>query len=288
MNYVRKHWQGRHSFAKTVGLNVVLFNVTILLALNKFIAASRAHNYVPPTLIIILMLLICLVILLWQSVGAYRSASRSIARHGSSASYYCVFAVMLGSSLFILGNLVTLSVGFIDYRQEAVDAYKPPKRNFTLTIADTGSLIFSGDVDRGATDALRQHAKNLPKGAQLTLNSLGGLIVEARGMAKVVNEYGLHTHVVQRCYSACTLVFISGLERSLDVQGELGFHQYDVYSQTPLPWIKPAQEQQKDLKLFRDKQIAEWFLTQAYNTPHESIWIPVRHELISAGVIRDE
>jgi len=255
------------------------------IALNRFVVRSELAGHSPPPLIIALLLLVCSVILLWQAVGAFRSATNVITRYGSSASYYGVLAVVLISCTFILGSFVTLSAGFIDYQQQAVDAYKPPKPNFKIISSSTSGLIFDGDIDRGATKALRKAAQSLPAETRLSLNSMGGLIVEARGMANVVNEFGLSTRVVQRCYSACTLVFIAGAQRSLGEQAELGFHQYDVYSQSPLPWIVPEEEQEKDLKRFRDKQVADWFLEKAYNTPHESIWVPLRDELVSAGVV---
>lgn len=286
--YICKHWHGRHSLLQAVGLNVVVLNALVALVLHQLIAWYRDSGEVPRTWLIVLLSLVCTLVLAWQVVGAFRCATRSIRRYGSSGAYYGVLAVMLVSVAFIYGSLATLSAGFIDYRQEAVDAYTPPKPKFELTLSTTERLVFEGDIDRGATLALRSAAKKLPSGAVLILNSSGGLIVEARGMAKVVEEYGLYTRVTQRCYSACTLVFIAGFERSLGKRGELGFHQYDVYAQSPLPWIEPEKEQQKDRALFQQKQVAKWFLDKADSTPHQSIWVPLREELVSAGVVSDD
>lgn len=285
LSYINNHWKGLHSFRKSIGLNIVLFNSVIIIFLKQLISWFEVHRQIPPVVFIVCLLIACLIILLWQTIGAFRSASISIRQNGSSAHFYCVLAVMLVSATFVLGSFATLSGGSIDYRQAAVDAYTPPEKQFLLSQSRTGVLSFTGDIGRGATAALREAAQELSAGTQLTINSWGGLIVEARGMAKVVKEFGLSTHVVERCYSACTLVFIAGSKRSLGPQGELGFHQYNVYAQLPLPWIKPGAEQEKDAALFREKHVADWFLKKAYSTPHQSIWVPQRDELTAAGVI---
>lgn len=249
------------------------------------ISGFQKHDRVPQNILLVSLLVFCSLLLIWQTIGGFRSATRRIEEFGSSAHYYVVLVVVLICGTSIFGKIASLSGGSIDYRQAAVDAYTPPERQFELGMNEAGVLVFNGDIDRTATVALRKIARGLNSGTQLTLNSKGGLIVEARGMANTVKEFGLHTHVNEHCYSACTLVFIAGAERSLGLQGELGFHQYDVVSQTPLPWIVLKEEQEKDLAYFQEKNVAGWFLEKAYSAAHRSIWIPRRDELIAAGII---
>lgn len=288
IHYLREHWTGRHGFVQAVGVNVVLLNILIVLLLEQYIKWGERSGQSPHTLLLVAMAVFFIATLLWQSVGAFRSATLSIRNHGSSAHYYGVLGAVLISSVTILGNLATLNGGYIDYRQRAVDEYRAPIPHFNIEKSPAGLLTFSGDIDRGATQALREIVSELPLGATLTLDSVGGLIVEARGMANVVKEYSLHTHVTRQCFSACTLVFIAGSLRTMDDSGSLGFHQYDVYSQSVLPWIVPEDEQKKDFSLFWEKQVPQWFLEKAYSTPHDSIWLPTRDELIAAGVIENE
>lgn len=283
--YIHNHWVGKHGFTQAVCVNIVLLNSCIAFVLNRLVAWFQTNQQGPHFLFMIVMLLLCLSLLVWQATGAFRSASTCIKQSGSSAHYYGVLAVMLISTASILGGLATLSGGSRDYRQEAIDAYTPPEKTYQLSVTDMGGLTFTGDIGRGATAALSDAVQGVSKGTRFSLQSMGGLIVEARGMAKVVKAAGLHTHVTGRCFSACTLVFIAGFQRSVELEGELGFHQYRVDAQSSLPWIEPELEQEKDQQLFKEKGVAHWFLEKAYLTAHSSIWIPSRNELITAGVI---
>jgi len=111
------------------------------------------------------------------------------------------------------------------------------------------------------------------------------LIAEAQGLANVVKDYQLNTSVLTYCHSACSLVFISGKQRDLGKNAQLGFHQYEVYSKAPLPWIEPIAEQRKDLAYFKEKNVAAWFLDKIYTTEPPDIWIPSQRTLIAARVI---
>ena len=44
-------------------------------------------------------------------------------------------------------------------------------------------------------------------------------------------------------------------------------------------------EQNKDLALFRSKQIDEAFLKRVFATPNQSMWFPAVDTLLSAGVV---
>jgi len=285
LTYLREHWLGRHSFVRAVGLNFVVLNILIVFLLSRLISWSEFSRQIPPFFLVVSMLFLCSVMLIWQATGAFRSASLRIKQHGSSAHYYSVLAVILASCTYLFGSIATLSGGYTDYRQEAVDAYSPPDREYQLGVTTDGTVTFEGVINHGAARALRELTSKLPRGTPLKLNSIGGLIVEARGMANVVEEFGMHTTVSERCYSACTLVFIAGYKRSISEYGELGFHQYNVYSRSPQPWIKTRKEEDRDIALFYEKHIPDWFLEKAYLTPHQSIWIPTLDELLAAGVV---
>jgi len=218
-------------------------------------------------------------------LAAFRAASLRIQNFGSVTNYYSVLAVMLVSAVFTMASVATQYGETIDYAQQAVDEYQPRQPSFNLNLTESNQLMLSGEIGYGATKKLQSLLSQHPQSTVLILNSDGGLIVESRGLANTIKEHQLNTHVIKRCYSACALAFIAGNQRTLAKDALLGFHQYNLISESPMPWINSSIEQEKDLRYFQEKNVAAWFMEQAYGTPHESIWTPSRHTLYTAGVI---
>ena len=61
---------------------------------------------------------------------------------------------------------------------------------------------------------------------------------EGIGVAWTVREQGLNTRAVGRCASACSMIFLAGVERQLDYAGTVGFHFPYVPDTKGLDWIK--------------------------------------------------
>ncbi|MGH1350227.1 MAG: hypothetical protein ACRBBN_05390 [Methyloligellaceae bacterium] len=92
-------------------------------------------------------------------------------------------------------------------------------------------LEASGPIEIGDADTLKKlapYAKLLPHSYRLlSLNSEGGLVVEAIKLADTIRELDFHTIVKggDRCASACSaVVFIAGKVRTVEEGGLLGFH----------------------------------------------------------------
>jgi len=283
--YISDHWHGRHSMNRSLGLNTVCFNVAMVLLFSHLTNWLEVKLAVSNNTLLVLLVGFWLSVLCWQGVGAFRAASLRIQNFGSVTNYYAAFAVMLGCTIFTLASVATQYGEKIDYVQRGVDEYQPPRASFELNLTASKHIMLTGEIGYGATEQLNTLLNQNPKSSILILNSEGGLIVESRGLANTIKQRGLNTHVKQRCYSACTLAFIAGNERSMEKEALLGFHQYNLKSDTSMPWIEPLKEQQKDLRYFQEKNVADWFMEQAYSTPHNSIWTPSPHTLLSAGVI---
>ncbi len=84
----------------------------------------------------------------------------------------------------------------------------------------------------------------------VVLNSVGGVVDTGRLMARIIRSYKANTFVTSgdRCYSACTIVFMGGVLRSN--KGLLGFHN---------AWYQPT------IPLCQVNQLVDEFVTgQAY------------------------
>lgn len=283
-SYISEHWNGQHSLTRSLGLNTIAFNIFTVFVFSYLTDWIQLYWTIPEPALLLALVLFWSTVLCWQTVGAFRSATRHIKNYGSVTSYYVVLAVILSSVIFTFASVATQYGAKIDYVQQGVDEYRAPEPTFDLSVDQLNQLTLSGDIGYGATEKLTSLLEQNTKSNLLILNSDGGLIIEARGLANVIKEHKLNTRVSKRCYSACTIAFIAGHKRSLAINAQLGFHQYNLDS-APLPWIEPLKEQSKDLRYFDEKNVPAWFMKKAYSTPHSSIWTPSKDILFSAGVI---
>jgi len=270
---------------RSLALNTILFNICMVLVFSYLTNWIEVNGSIPDSALLISLIVFWIVVLSWQTVGAFRAASTRIQNYGSVTNYYYVFAVMLTCVIFTLASVATQYGEKIDYVQQGVDEYKPPQPSFELSLGESNQIMLTGEIGYGATEKLNSLLHENPQSSLLILNSEGGLIVESRGLANTIKQHQLNTHVLQRCYSACTLAFIAGNKRSLAKNAQLGFHQYDLERTIAIRWIDPENEQEKDLRYFHEKNVATWFTDKIYDTPHNSIWTPSRQTLHTAGVI---
>ena len=157
---------------------------------------------------------------------------------------------------------------------------------FALRLAaDQRSVALSGIIDFGATRALEALLEAAPEVRVLRLESAGGRVAEARGLATLVHRRALVTSAVRECSSACTLVLLSGERRYLEPGARLGFHRYGLRSPLVGIFLDPEAEQTRDQALFRGQAVADAFLERVAATPHETMWFPTTAELLDAGVV---
>ena len=145
---------------------------------------------------------------------------------GSAMNLYVVFFGLLITVIPVMGGMLSLSDQYNRAQQGAVLSAESSGKSYTLTLLNNEMLAFTGDINFGATRDFVSILAAHPNIQTVLLESDGGVIVEARGMANTILDNGLNTRVESDCYSACTLVFISGRVRSLGDKAALGFHQY--------------------------------------------------------------
>lgn len=83
-----------------------------------------------------------------------------------------------------------------------------------------------GDVDIGFASQLKKALTQNPTVSTVALGSGGGRVMEAIEAGLFIRELGLETTLWNGCYSACTLVFLGGVERKIwSPYPTLHFHQ---------------------------------------------------------------
>ncbi len=288
MSYLRDHWHGRHSLARSFWVNFVLLRLLVE-GLERLIQ--------PPTLVepqslavasVALFVLGQLVLYPWQVVGLVRATNAHIKHLGSMSAALGVHLTIAVSLLLVASSAFSTYQNLFLYAEsyrESLANRQPrvPDYRFKLVEADKG-LHLSGPLDPGITRDLRAFVEQKPQVVRIILESDGGHVFEARGLAALIQEKGFDTLVESSCKSACATVFIAGRIRSLTPDAKIGFHQYELQANLPTALIDVEAEQRKDRLFYQSQGVGEAFLERVFDRPHEEIWEPSSQELVDAGV----
>lgn len=99
-----------------------------------------------------------------------------------------------------------------------------------------GSLHVFGPVTKGYHSRLVKALNSHPKIKEIALGSDGGNVREALLAGAEIRKRGLNTTLWNPCYSACPLVFLGGVERTIwSPYPELGFHKISDGNGNPVP-----------------------------------------------------
>jgi len=102
-----------------------------------------------------------------------------------------------------------------------------PKATFHVK---DGALFVLGDITAGFAEELARALAENSKIDSVALGSAGGSIIDAIKAGRMIRSLGLKTVLWANCYSACTIVFLGGVERLIwSPYPELGFHQASIY-----------------------------------------------------------
>ena len=150
-------------------------------------------------------------------------------------------------------------------------------------VLEERAIIIDGQIANGLSRDIKVLLAEERSINKIVLNSDGGRIFEARGVARQIIERGLDTFVVGHCRSACTIAFMAGKTRSLGENGQLGFHSYRLNG--VMAFVDPEEEQEKDRAFFLRQGLDPGFVERIFATPHSDMWQPHAERLLDAGVI---
>lgn len=288
--YVTDHWQGNHPLLLSFWLNFVLLGMVVNY-LERFILPPYIEQpQITIMAAVTYFVIVRLLIYPWQIIGLLRVCDRSLSAIGGNlwarAAQGGVVLSLLITLITVFSTFQTLFVYSRHYA--ALTAPVSPNQNtdYSLSLIKNNTLIhLKGDFTPGITRAVAALLQITPGIRGILLDSDGGRIYEARGIARLVREYGLQTYSVADCKSACTIAFISGSSRILVADARLGFHQYKLDSRSGHPFIDIQAEQEKDRALFVSQNITGEFVQRIFDKPHHEIWFPTPRELVAAGVV---
>jgi ATP-dependent protease ClpP protease subunit len=208
--------------------------------------------------------------------------------------------------LVLVGHLFSLTFAHAD------ESTNLEKSRFVI---EGTRLIFNGDVTRedgydgieyADAKELRQLLRENPGITLMELNSEGGVTGASLEMAAAVIDYAVDTVVIDTCESACTLVFMSGKNRTLVQGARLGFHsaswardnmkQYYEETRETSGWLdefafaswayeEGMRDMNKELELMASQGIDIQFMIRIAYVNFSDMWYPTRDELMRFGVI---
>ncbi|APG47542.1 hypothetical protein [Phaeobacter porticola] len=228
------------------------------------------------------------ILLLWQARCFLRSADAHIRDTGHLAPVWggylaILFAGFATVTLWWDAVLIASTPVEPDYAEQERLAREAL---YDLSITPDGRrLIFAGEIPHGLTRRIAAMMEDAPALREVALSGPGGLIYEARGVARLIRERALDTVAEGTCASACTLIFAAGQQRRLADQGVLGFHSYVLAYPGGLPQLDLKKEQDRDRAFLMRQGISAGFADRLYSISSNDMWFPDATELRDAGVL---
>lgn len=293
MDYLLAHWRGQQSLAQSFWINFALLFLMISVLVQLICLASVERITTFALLAGAYLFFGCLIVYPWQMIGLMRACDRYLAENRNIGWTKAVQRVTAIQGAMV-ASLVVIVVTWFALLQNGLQLNAASHHTTTVTddraytieiVEDRDLILIDGEFAPGLSKYLKQLLDNHGDMKGVVLNSDGGRVYEARGVAKIIDERQLETYVFNACRSACTTAFIAGSRRYLGEGGRLGFHQYLL--QSVLPKIDVAAEQEKDLTFFRAKGVELIFLEKLFNTPHDSMWYPDVEDLLQSNVIHE-
>ena len=169
---------------------------------------------------------------------------------------------------------------------EGLSLNKSQEKKFFLTYdKEYQQLQVNGSMEIGILPAFKKMLAKHPESTTVAFNSNGGNVYQARGLATVIVSNGLDTYVSEDCYSACTIAYVAGKNRTISPQGKLGFHQYNMKSKILNQRFDISKEQTKDLTYFKSRIPDTIFIKKIFSSKNSDLWIPEHHDLLNSGVV---
>lgn len=270
--FVIDHWLGHFTFIFSIVVVLILLRLAIWLVPNPF------DNLIFTSILIA----VNSTILIWQIVGVIRAGDKHLKSENGTVLTMASYLVIVASCYLVALQTADWLSGDepIKITQESLRTRPLPKTN-----SDHTKLYLEGAIDFEMNQSVRVVLNENPMVDTIILNSEGGAVYAARAIANWIIENQLNTHIDGICNSACTLIFMAGTNRTIDANGQIGFHQYSDSQVNPLNTNQVELEQEKDRAFFKSRGVTQKFLTTLFQAKHDEIWTPDIEILRKEGVI---
>jgi len=266
LNPLLTHWRGDYALLPT--LFVTMLGLRVLLGIiQPSIPEPQIHLWV----------IFSVVVFLWQVVGTSRASELFLKDTGNVPGVVVGYLSILTVAMF---TVVQVADALASTNKPVVAQAEPGTLPLSI---DEKTIRVNGSLDWGVYSAFVKTLEVYPDIESVRLGSPGGYVFVARAMARIIMERQLSTHVETRCYSACTVAFLAGKQRTMAEMAKLGFHKYKLESENGT--VDVAEELDKDRQFFASRGISACFIQQIFVAEHSDLWVPEKSVLVAAGVV---
>lgn len=285
MSIMRRHWEGNLDLGTSFWVfgylgQIVVIVVSVLLS-EMFL--QRTRNDALMAVVLYSCWGTIFVYAVWQVVGVWRSATKTKMRGSILWGGLAQFFVLIWSFLFSVQIAIAAQPQLTEITKIAFfgDPDIPP---YLLAIdRERKALFIHGGIKKPlAADISSLFEAEGDSIKTVILNSGGGRISEAVSVASILEPLGVKTYVPSACYSACVLIFLSGTERVVSPNGELGLHQVSI----DRLGLSPKDQISSPLYVqLKQREFPENLLIEAIETVPEKMFIPQHSLLLESEVI---
>jgi hypothetical protein len=289
-NFIARYWRGEYSLGVSYWCFVILGNMAagvVLVGLGAGFQAGAAYQPLEIFAYIAAIWLFSMTLVVWQTVGVWRSANRHrVRRHSIGKRAGWAVAAKIAVALGVLSSLgAFVRAGWPQLDEAARMAFldDPSVPPYAIRVMRNGTEAeITGGFKYGLTDEFSKmlHASHAIR--VVHLDSIGGRVGEAVKLNELLRSQGLDTYVSSGCYSACTIAFAAGRRRILRDGAVLGFH---------APTFPAMSKDDMDTALLRQRRVFteagfdKSFIDKALATPNSDMWKPSVDTLTAAHVI---
>jgi hypothetical protein len=283
-NYIMRHWRGELSLPVSYWLNGILGGIVLAVVLFAIGFMTHRDGEARPLVWLLSLATVWLLnalMVLWQTVGVWRSASR----YQQQQKY---FWGGLAKGLSVLGMVqLVVSVAVVGAPQlagiyEILSGDRRVGPHQFHIIASGRTLEFSGGITFGVAQEFESFLNAAATVNAVRLGSIGGRILEAQKIADLIKSRNLTTFVAKDCLSACTIVFLGGKERVLLPTARLGFHQPAFRGMTADDRAAAIAIETQRLQRFG---LSKEFAERANRAAPDDMWFPTIDELVQERVV---
>lgn len=286
IQYLRRHWQGRLSLAVSFWVNFIALAVVLHVVGVRIRGAGPEDPGAAFLVALACFIVFNVLIYAWQVCGVWRASERAMLDHAPYLRVRSAQVIVVMSIAAVLSE--GLGVVHLGYARHVAlsQPHRTVESGYRLELSPDGSVVrLRGAIDFGLTGELAELLRRHPSIHTIDLQSDGGKVAEARGVAMLIDRYELATYVLHDCLSACALAFLNGSARHIGPQARLGFHSYRLNSPHVSIFMDPGDELDRDLAILEGRRIAPEFLDRVADTPHNEMWFPSHEQLLRAGAV---
>lgn len=284
MGFFARHWRGELTLPVSFWVNNLLLLLPLGIGIGALMVwiAAWGQSLQAASISLLVGGSLLLLLSVWAPVGAWRSANVYRAEGGSGG---WALATKIVLALGTVSNIAALAVDVLPElpaHLRLAAGHDPIGRLDIVLAPDGRSVTLSGPFGMGAASRFQRTLERTPQLQRVLLDSPGGRLFEAHEIATAVRLRGLHTRASGDCASACTLVFVAGLNRSLAPGTRLGFHRASV------PTLNPLHDQfanRKLASLYDEAGLPRDFVFRVLATPASAMWFPTGALLVDAGIL---